>query len=72
MLIMINGDNKMKMKRDNVRIIRIILGSHGVIFDSRKIVLFEYENNFQRFESNEVSVETCFVNLKVLSFSLNF
>ena len=25
MLIMINGDNKMNMKRDNVRIIRIIL-----------------------------------------------
>ena len=43
MLIMTNGDNKMKMKRDNVRIIRIILGSHGVIVDSRKIVLFEYE-----------------------------
>ena len=25
MLIMINGDNRMNMKRDNVRIIRIIL-----------------------------------------------
>ena len=25
MLIMINGDNRMNMKRDNVRIIRIVL-----------------------------------------------
>ena len=41
MLIAINGDNK--MKRDNVRIIRIILDLHGVIVDSRKVVLFEYE-----------------------------
>ena len=29
MLIIINGDNKMKMKRDNVRIIRTILDLHG-------------------------------------------
>ena len=45
MLIMINGDNKMNMKHDNVRIIRIIniLDLHGVIVDSRTIVLFEYE-----------------------------
>ena len=46
MLIMINGDNKMNMKRDNVRIIRIILYLHGVIADSRKVVLFEYEKPF--------------------------
>ena len=31
MLIMINGDNKMNMKRDNVRIIRTILDLYGVI-----------------------------------------
>ena len=43
MLIMINGDDKMNMKRDNVRIIRKILDLHGVIVDSRKVVLFEYE-----------------------------
>ena len=42
MLIMINRDNKMKMKQDNVRIIRIILDLHGVIVDLRKVVLFEY------------------------------
>ena len=37
MLIMINRDNKMNIKRDNVRIIRIILDLHGVIVDSRKV-----------------------------------
>ena len=42
MLIIMNGDNKMNMKRDNVGIIRII-DLHGVIVDSRKVVLFEYE-----------------------------
>ena len=51
MLIMINGDNKMNMKHDNVRIIiiiRIILDLHGVIIivHSRKVVVFEYENPF--------------------------
>ena len=34
MLIMINSDNKMNMKRGNVRIIRTILDLHGVIVDS--------------------------------------
>ena len=43
MLIMINGDSKMNMKSDNVRIIRIILDFHGVIVDSRTLVLFKYE-----------------------------
>ena len=43
MLIMINGDYKMNMKCDNVRIIRIILDLYGVIVDSRKVVFFEYE-----------------------------
>ena len=42
MLIMMNGDNEMNMKRDNVRIKRIILDIHGVIVDSRKVVQFEY------------------------------
>ena len=41
MLIMINSD-KMNMKSDNVRIIRINLDLHGAIVDSRKAVLFEY------------------------------
>ena len=36
MLIVIRGDNKMNMKRDNVRIIRIILDLHGVIVDLRE------------------------------------
>ena len=40
---MIN-DDRINMKRDDVRIIRIILDLHGVIVDSRKVVLFEYEN----------------------------
>ena len=40
---MINCDYKMNMIRDNVRIIRIILDLHGVIIDSRAVVLFEYE-----------------------------
>ena len=48
MLIMINGDNKMNMKRDSVRIIKKILDLHGVIVDSRKVVLFEYEINNQQ------------------------
>ena len=38
MLIMINGYNKMNMKRD-VRIIRIILDLRGVIVDSRTVVI---------------------------------
>ena len=42
MLIVINGDNKMNMKRDTVRIIRITLALHGEIVDSRRVVLFEY------------------------------
>ena len=49
LIIMINGDNKMNMKLDNVRIIRIILGLHGVIVDSRKVVIFEYDRFSFRF-----------------------
>ena len=33
----------MYIKRDNVRIKRIILDLHDVIVDSKKVVLFEYE-----------------------------
>ena len=44
MLIMIN-DDRINMKRDDVRIIRIILDLHGVIVDSRKVVLFEYSEH---------------------------
>ena len=47
MLIMMNGDNKMNVKRNNVRIIRIILDLHGVIVDSRKVVLFEYGTSWK-------------------------
>ena len=44
MLIMMNGDNEMSMKCNNVSsIIRIILDLHGTIVDSRKVVFFEYE-----------------------------
>ena len=43
MLIMTNSDNKINMRRDNVRIIRIVSDLHGVIVDSRTVVLFEYE-----------------------------
>ena len=39
---MINVDNKINMKRDNVRIIRIILDLDGVIVYSRKVVFFEH------------------------------
>ena len=33
----------MYIKRDKARIKRIVLDLHDVIFDSRKVVLFEYE-----------------------------
>ena len=33
----------MYIKRDKVRIKRIVLDLHDVIADSRKVVLFEYE-----------------------------
>ena len=33
----------MYIKRDNVRIKKIVLDLHDVIPDSRKVVLFEYE-----------------------------
>ena len=32
-----------EVKHENVRIKKIVLDLHGVIFDSRMIVLFEYE-----------------------------
>ena len=38
MLIMINGDNKMNMKRDNVRIIRIISDLHCSLFTVHFVV----------------------------------
>ena len=40
MLIMVNGENKMNMKRDNVRIIKIILDLHGATVDSRTFATF--------------------------------
>ena len=39
---MINGDNKMNMKRENVRIIRIILNLHGATVDSRTFATFAH------------------------------
>ena len=36
-------NNGMYVKRDKVRIKRIGLDLHGVIADSKKVVLFEYE-----------------------------
>ena len=36
------SNNGMYIKRDNVRIKRMVLDSH-IIVDSRKVVLFEYE-----------------------------
>ena len=41
MLIMINSDNKKEAKHESVRIKRIVLDLHGVIVDSRMVVLFE-------------------------------
>ena len=43
MLIMINGDNKKIGKAWKCVIWRIVLDLHGVIVDSRMVVLFEYE-----------------------------
>ena len=44
MLITINGDTSRKeVKHESVRIIRIVSDLHGVIVDSRMVVLFEYE-----------------------------
>ena len=37
------GNNGMYIKRDKVRIKRIVLDLQDVIFDSRKVVPFEYE-----------------------------
>ena len=43
MLIMMNSDNKKEVLYENVRIKKIVLDLHGVIVDSRMVVLFEYE-----------------------------
>ena len=37
------SNNEMYIKRDNVRIKRIVLDLHDVIVDSKKVVLFKYE-----------------------------
>ena len=37
------SNNGMCIKRDNVRIKRIVLDLHDVIADSKKVVVFEYE-----------------------------
>ena len=37
------SNNKIYIKRDNVRIKRIVLDVHNVIVDSKKVVLVEYE-----------------------------
>ena len=42
---MINGDNSKRVKHESVGIKSIVLDLHGVIVDSRMVVLFEYELN---------------------------
>ena len=37
------SNNGMYIKRDNVRIKRIVLDLHDVIADSKEVVVFEYE-----------------------------
>ena len=55
----------MYTKRGNVKITKIVSDLRDAIVDLKKVVLFELK-------MTEVSVETCFVNLRVLSFSLKF
>ena len=43
MLIKMNSDNKKRVKHASVRIKKIVLDLHGVIIDSKMVVLFEYE-----------------------------
>ena len=43
MLIAINGHNKKETKHESVRIKRIVLDLHGVIFVSKRVVLFNHE-----------------------------
>ena len=43
MLIMLVINNGIYIKRDKVRIKRIVLDLHDVIADSKKVVVFEYE-----------------------------
>ena len=38
-----NNNNGVYIKRDKVRIKKIVLDLHDIIVDSRKFVLFEYE-----------------------------
>ena len=38
MLIMINADNKREAKHESVRVKRIALDLHGVIFHSKRVV----------------------------------
>ena len=38
-----NNNSGVYIKRDKVRIKKIVLDVHDVIADSRKVVLFEYE-----------------------------
>ena len=43
MLMMIIVIKRKEVKHESVRIKRIVLDLHGVIVDSRMVVLFEYE-----------------------------
>ena len=52
----------MYTKRGNVKITKIISDLRDAIVDLKKVVL----------KMTEVSVETCFANLRVLLFSLKF
>ena len=69
----------MYTKRGNVKITKIISDLRDAVVDLKKVVLFEYENkrgiSYSKrttFFKSTKHVETCLVNLRVLSFSLKF
>ena len=59
MLIIYASNNGMYIKRDNVRIKRIVLDLSNALY-------------INQLKMTEVSVETCLIILKALSFSLKF
>ena len=64
----------MYTKRGNVKITKIISDLRNAIVDLKKVVLFEYDKRgiSYQLKMTEVSVETCYANLRVLSFPLKF
>ena len=59
MLIIYASNNGMYIKRDNVRIKRIVLDLSNALY-------------INQLKMTEVSVKTCLIILKALSFSLKF